>query len=155
MRDTTKMDKYKVYGELINTYGYNLEEGCKSFQALNYYTNEEITIPLDATMTPQENAKKYFERYNKLKRTAQALEEQIADTESEILHLESIQAALDIARQENDLSQIKASSLNTVISKNIPRITKRKCNPNLSLCIIFPVTVITFMSEKITIKMKN
>lgn len=107
MRDTTKMDKYKVYGELINTYGYNLEEGCKSFQALNYYTNEEITIPLDATMTPQENAKKYFERYNKLKRTAQALEEQIADTESEILHLESIQAALDIARQENDLSQIK------------------------------------------------
>ena len=66
MRDTTKMDKYKVYGELINTYGYNLEEGCKSFQALNYYTNEEITIPLDATMTPQENAKKYFERYNKL-----------------------------------------------------------------------------------------
>ena len=107
MRDTTKMDKYKVYGELINTYGYNLEEGCKSFQASNYYTNEEITIPLDATMTPQENAKKYFERYNKLKRTAQALEEQIADTESEILHLESIQAALDIARQENDLSQIK------------------------------------------------
>lgn len=107
MRDTTKMDKYKVYGELINTYGYNLEEGCKSFQALNYYTNEEITIPLDATITPQENAKKYFERYNKLKRTAQALEEQIADTESEILHLESIQAALDIARQENDLSQIK------------------------------------------------
>lgn len=107
MRDTTKMDKYKVYGELINTYGYNLEEGCKSFQALNYYTNEEITIPLDATMTPQENAKKYFERYNKLKRTAQALEEQIADTESEILHLESIQSALDIARQENDLSQIK------------------------------------------------
>ena len=107
MRDTTKMDKYKVYGELINTYGYNLEEACKSFQALNYYTNEEITIPLDATMTPQENAKKYFERYNKLKRTAQALEEQIADTESEILHLESIQAALDIARQENDLSQIK------------------------------------------------
>ena len=107
MKDTKKMDKYKVYGELINTYGYNLEEGCKSFQALNYYTNEEITIPLDSTMTPQENAKKYFERYNKLKRTAQALEEQIADTDAEILHLESIQSALDIAQQENDLSQIK------------------------------------------------
>ena len=44
MKDTEKMEKYKVYGELINTYGYNLESGCKSFQALNYYTNEEITI---------------------------------------------------------------------------------------------------------------
>ena len=107
MKDTQKMNKYKVYGELINTYGYNLEEGCKSFKALNYYTNEEITIPLDPTMSPQENAKKYFDRYNKLKRTAQALEEQLKDTQEEIQHLESIGTALDIALQENDLSQIK------------------------------------------------
>ena len=107
MKDTEKREKYKVYGELINTYGYNLESGCKSFQALNYYTNEEITIPLDPTMTPQENAKKYFDRYNKLKRTAQALEEQLQDTEEEIQHLESISTALDIALLESDLSQIK------------------------------------------------
>ena len=107
MKDTEKMEKYKVYGELINTYGYNLESGCKSFQALNYYTNEEITIPLDPTMTPQENAKKYFDRYNKLKRTAQALEEQLQDTKEEIQHLESISTALDIALLESDLSQIK------------------------------------------------
>ena len=107
MKDTQKMNKYKVYGELINTYGYNLEEGCKSFKALNYYTNEEITIPLDPTMSPQENAKKYFDRYNKLKRTAQALEEQLKDTQEEIQHLESIGTALYIALQENDLSQIK------------------------------------------------
>lgn len=107
MKDTEKMDKYKVYGELINTYGYNLEEGCKSFTALNYYTNQEISIPLDPTMTPQENAKKYFDRYNKLKRTAQALEEQLKETEEEIRHLESISTALDIALLESDLSQIK------------------------------------------------
>ena len=107
MKDTAKKDKYKVYGELINTYGYGLEEGCKSFQALNYYTNEEITIPLDPTITPGENAKKYFERYNKLKRTEEALTEQLADTTSEIEHLESISNALDIALLESDLAQIK------------------------------------------------
>ncbi len=38
-------DKFKVYGELINTYGYGLEEGCRSFTALNYYTNEEDHYP--------------------------------------------------------------------------------------------------------------
>ena len=65
MKDTAKKDKYKVYGELINTYGYGLEDGCKSFKALNYYTNEEITIPLDPTMTPAENSKKYFDKYGK------------------------------------------------------------------------------------------
>ena len=107
MKDTAKKDKYKVYGELINTYGYGLDDGCISFKALNYYTNEEFTIPLDPAMTPGENSKKYFDRYGKLKRTEEALTEQIADTEAEIEHLESISNALDIARAENDLSQIK------------------------------------------------
>ena len=107
MKDTAKKEKYRVYGELINTYGYNLPEGSKSFQALNYYTNEEITIPLDETLTPAQNSKKYFDRYTKLKRTEEALTTQLADTESEIVHLESICNALDIARSESDLAQIK------------------------------------------------
>lgn len=107
MKDTAKKDKYRVYGELINTYGYNLPEGSKTLQALNYYTNEEITIPLDETLTPAQNSKKYFDRYTKLKRTEEALTTQIADTESEIEHLESISNALDIARSESDLAQIK------------------------------------------------
>lgn len=107
MKDTAKKEKYRVYGELINTYGYTLPEGSKSFQALNYYTNEEITIPLDETLTPAQNSKKYFDRYTKLKRTEEALTTQLADTESEIEHLESISNALDIARSESDLAQIK------------------------------------------------
>lgn len=77
------------------------------FDALDYYTNEEITIPLDPTMTPAENSKKYFDKYGKLKRTEEALTEQIADTRSEIEHLESVSNALDIALAESDLAQIK------------------------------------------------
>ncbi len=107
LKDTGKKDQYKVYGELINAYGYGLEEGCKSFRALNYYTNEEITIPLNPDYSPAENAKRYFTRYNKLKRTEEALNQQIQETSAEIQHLESIQTALDIALQENDLAQIK------------------------------------------------
>ncbi|MDO5335838.1 MAG: NFACT RNA binding domain-containing protein [Eubacteriales bacterium] len=107
MKDTEKKEKFKVYGELINTYGYGLEEGAKALKALNYYTNEEITIPLDPTLTPSENAKRYFDKYGKLKRTEEALTEQLSDTESEIEHLESISNALDIALAESDLAQIK------------------------------------------------
>lgn len=107
LRDTEKKDKYKVYGELINTYGYGLEPGCKSFEALNYYTNENITIPLDPLLTPAENAKKYFDKYNKLKRTDEALSTLIKETKDEVAHLESILTSMDIALQEEDLSQIK------------------------------------------------
>lgn len=107
MRDTEKKEKYKVYGELINTYGYNLEPNAKSFEALNYYTNEMLTVPLDPLLSPRENAQKYFDRYNKLKRTADALSSLIRETKDQILHLESILASLDIAESEEDLVQIK------------------------------------------------
>ena len=107
MQDTDKREKYKVYGELLNTYGYNVEPGAKSMEALNYYTNEMITIPLDDTLTPQENAKKYFDKYGKLKRTYEALSELTVQVKEEIEHLESIMTALDIAMQEEDLVQIK------------------------------------------------
>lgn len=107
LKDTDKRDKYKVYGELINTYGYGLEEGAKSLTALNYYTNKEITIPLDTQLTPLENAQKYFDRYNKLKRTYEALTDLIKETKEEMEHLESISTSLDIAISEDDLTQIK------------------------------------------------
>ena len=49
LSDTEDRDKYKVYGELIHTYGYNLEPGAKVLEALNYYNNEMVKIPLDTT----------------------------------------------------------------------------------------------------------
>ncbi len=107
LKDTENRDKYKVYGELINIYGYSLPAGSKELTALNYYTDQEITIPLDPTMTPQENSQKYFARYNKQKRTFEALTELIRETADDIQYLESISNALDIAMNEADLAQIK------------------------------------------------
>ncbi|WP_312444034.1 Rqc2 family fibronectin-binding protein [Lacrimispora sp.] len=107
LKDTDKRDKYKVYGELINTYGYELTGGDKQLVCLNYYTNEEIAIPLDDQLSAKENAQKYFDKYNKLKRTFEAVTGQIRETKQEIDHLESVSAALDIALMEEDLVQIK------------------------------------------------
>lgn len=107
LRDTDKRDKYKVYGELIHTYGYGLTEGAKELEALNYYTNEMIKIPLDPTLDAKTNAQKYFDKYNKLKRTYEALTDLIQETQTEIAHLESIATSLDIALTEDDLVQIK------------------------------------------------
>ncbi|MBQ8814372.1 MAG: NFACT family protein [Lachnospiraceae bacterium] len=107
LSDTDKRDKYRIYGELINTYGYQVEPGSSSFKALNYYTGEEITIPLDKDLSISANAKKYFERYNKLKRTFEALTDLCAETKAEIDYLESVSNALDIAAGEEDLTQLK------------------------------------------------
>ena len=107
MKDTEKRDSYRIYGELLNTYGYSAEPGAKSLQALNYYTDETVTIPLDPTLSAKENAQKYFDRYGKMKRTYEALSQLTVEVREEIQHLESVSTALDIALYEEDLAQIK------------------------------------------------
>lgn len=107
LKDTQDREKYKIYGELINTYGYNLENGAKTLDALNYYTGKMIQIPLDPAKTPQENAQRYFAKYNKQKRTFEALSQLCQETGEDIKYLESIRTALDIALTEDDLSGIK------------------------------------------------
>lgn len=107
LKDTEKRDTYRIYGELLTTYGYSVEPGAKSLTVLNYYTNEEITIPLDSQLTALENAKKYFDKYSKLKRTYEAVTELLKETRSEAEHLDSISTALDIALSEEDLVEIK------------------------------------------------
>lgn len=107
MEDTAKRDTYRIYGELLNTYGYDAKPGARALEALNYYTNEMITIPLDPTLSATENAKRYFDKYGKLKRTFEALEELTVQVKAEIDHLETILSALDIAIREEDLVEIK------------------------------------------------
>lgn len=107
MADTQKRELYKIYGELITAYSYGIEQGADSVSVLNYYTNEEISIPLDNTLAPMENAKKYFEKYNKLKRTSEALTIHLAETKASLDYMESVRLSLDMAQTENDLNLIK------------------------------------------------
>lgn len=108
LKDSEKREKYKVYGELINAFGYGLTPDDKFLEAANYYDdNKIIKIPIDSTKTPAENAQKYFDKYGKMKRTAEALNELILETKGQIDHLESIQNSLDIALSADDLVQIK------------------------------------------------
>ena len=107
LADTEKMDKYKLYGELLNAYGYSLQSGEKQATVDNYYTGEKINIPLDPDFSPLENAKRYFDKYGKLKRTREALTGLTATVKQEIELLESIMNSLEIAEKEEDLAQIK------------------------------------------------
>ena len=107
MQDTEKKDKYRLYGELLHTYGYSIKAGTKKAEVDNYYTNEKTVIPLDPLLSPQQNAEKYYARYTKMKRTAEALAGRMQDMREEIRHLESIAESLETAADDRDLSQIR------------------------------------------------
>ena len=108
LQDADKKDIYRVYGDLLNTYGYSLKGGESSFTTENFYDdNKEITIPLDKNKSAKENAKKYYDKYAKLSRTTKALSEEIVNTKNDIEHLLSIQTALDVSSDDESLSQIR------------------------------------------------
>ena len=108
LQDADKKDIYRVYGDLLNTYGYSLKGGESSFTTENFYDdNKEITIPLDKNKSAKENAKKYYDKYAKLSRTTKALSEEILKTKTDMEHLQSIQTALEVSSDDESLSQIR------------------------------------------------
>ena len=108
LKDAGKKDKYKTYADMLRTYGYSLKGGEDKLICENYYEdNAPITVPLDKDLDANQNAKKYYDRYSKLKRTEETLSAEIKHTKNTIDHLQSILTAIDIATDEADLTQIK------------------------------------------------
>lgn len=107
LKDTEDRDKNRLYGELLTAYAYQIDNGCDFAEVDNYYTGEKIRIPMDKSLTPSENAKRYFDKYGKQKRTYEHLTGLIEEAKDDIEHLRSIQTALDIALAEEDLVQIR------------------------------------------------
>lgn len=107
LKDTDKREKYRIYGELLQTYGYEIQPGDKSITVINYYDNQEVTIPLDENLTPVENANKYFDKYNKLKRTYEASLNLVKESKESLDHLLSLQNSMEMATSEADLAELK------------------------------------------------
>lgn len=108
LADSQKKEKYRVYGDLLNTYAFQVPPGADSFVAENFYDdNKPLRIPLDKNLTPAENAKKYFDRYAKLKRTELAVGQELEKTVQEEAHLSSVLTALELATEESDLAEIR------------------------------------------------
>ncbi len=107
LKDTDKRDKYRVYGELLQTYGYEIVEGDTKITVTNYYDGQEITIPLDPTLTAVENANRYFNKYNKLKRTYEASLQLVEESKQMLEQLLTLQHSMEMASSEADLAEIR------------------------------------------------
>ena len=117
LKDTENRDKFRIYGELITTYGYQATDGDKVLTCTDYYSGKEVNISLDTTIPVIANAKKYFDRYARLKRTYEAVLVQEEEARAELSHLESIKMSLDIAENEEDLSEIRKELENAGYAK--------------------------------------
>lgn len=105
--DTKKAEKYRLYGELIHAFGYSLKGGESVLIANDYHTGEDVKIPLDKNLSAMENAKHYFKKYDKLKRTKESLVDRIKTTKDNIEVLSSILTSLSFSDDERDIAEIR------------------------------------------------
>lgn len=101
-----KAETYKLYGELLMSYSY-LNEKKDSIEVLNYYTNENITIPLDKKYYIKENSNMYFKKYKKAKTTEVYANKELLEANDEIEYFKLLKSQVDSAEVVEDVLQIQ------------------------------------------------
>ncbi len=130
LTECDKIDEVKLAGELITANIYAVQRGDEELKAVNYYDENcaEITIKLDARLTPSQNAQRYFKRYAKLKRTLENLTAQKKETEDKLFYLQSIGESLNSAESETDLHGIREELISLSLLKDDTAPQKGKKN---------------------------
>lgn len=106
---TQERDQLRLYGELITANLYRMERGQRTLEAENYYDPQggAVTVPLDPLLTPQQNAAKYYKRYNKAKTAERYLREQMDIARRDLEYLGSVLEELERAESDQDFSDIR------------------------------------------------
>ena len=98
LKDSENAEDYRRDGELLTTFMAQVPRGANEVTLPNYYEEDRpITIKLDPALTPNQNAQKYFHRYQKLKNAVKLIGKQIEEAKNEIDYLESVLSQLEIA----------------------------------------------------------
>lgn len=94
LQATENAEEFRQKGELLTTFLHQVPNDQDQVELDNYYTGEKIIISLDKALTPNQNAQRYFKRYQKLKEAVKHLTSLIEETRTTILYLESVETAL-------------------------------------------------------------
>lgn len=117
----------KLKGELITANIYAIQRGVDSFEAINYYDENggKIKIALDKSLSPADNAQRYYKRFAKLKRTLLSVNGQKRETEEKLDYLYSISAHICAAESIFDLEETEEELKTLGILKDVENIKKK------------------------------
>ncbi len=122
-------DAFLLYGELISAHIYQLKRGQKAAEVNNYYTGEDVRIPLDPTLTPAQNATKYYKRASKMKTGATIALERAAEYEKELSFLSSLEFDAETAKTREDLLEIREELMQFGYMEQPPVKSKARRDP--------------------------
>lgn len=100
----------RIKGDLINANLYKLQRGALWAELQNFYEENLpiVKIKLDPTLSPSQNAQKYYKAYHKARTAEKMLTVQIQQAQDELTYIDSVFEELSRATTERDLSEIRA-----------------------------------------------
>ena len=123
-------DQLRVFGDLISANLYLMKKGDLTLKTIDFYTGDEVVIPLDASLTPNANAQKYYSMYKRESNAEKNLTAMIQKGEQEILYIESIADSLERSNSEQDLldlwDECKSSGYIKASRGKSPKFQKQK-----------------------------
>ncbi len=128
LEDCSDLDKNRIYGELITSYIYKINQRDEYVVCEDYYNDmKEVKIPLQKQLSPSQNAQNYFKRYSKQKRTFERVSVDVEITESFIQTLKTIAANLARIDDLKDVELVKDDLLSLkIISPKAEKARKNK-----------------------------
>jgi predicted ribosome quality control (RQC) complex YloA/Tae2 family protein len=109
LRDEATLEHLKQSGELLLAYQFSLEPGQDVLRAQYDVDGPELEVKIDATMTPLENAKRYFEKYEKAKRARDGVPQLIRATQHELDYLNQLESDLEMATNWPEIGEVQAA----------------------------------------------
>ena len=100
-------EKYKIWADIVSANLYSIKKGQKSLKAIDFYTGENVEIPLDERLSPIQNVQKLYHEYKKLEHAKKALQEQIISGEQELIYIDSVFDAVSRASGDSVINEIR------------------------------------------------
>ena len=131
LEDCKDKDKYRIYGELINANLHRLQKGALFYDLEDFYNNNApIRIPADPTLSPVQNAQKYYKEYRKKQVAESKLHDFIRQADDEAKYIESVIDSLSRAETDSEITAIKTELYETgFLSKRGNKNNKQKKLP--------------------------
>ena len=107
LQPATQIGALRTAGEVLLAYGAQVQPGQTLLRAEWTHGEPPVEVSLDPTLTPAENAQKYFDRYHRVRKATQGVPPLLEETAVSEQFLRQLLTDLDLASNQPEIEDIR------------------------------------------------
>lgn len=100
-------EEYRQKADTLMANLWSVAKGAQTCKLTNIYGDNSLTIELNPSLSPNDNAQFYYKKYAKLKRAKAEIAKQIVTTQEEINYLAEIENSLTLTLSREEVDEIQ------------------------------------------------